>query len=229
MSAITIPEVVIYNTLDALLRFMRNDLKANEDAPQNSVLYAILGETEDGHPLKMNAYNFFDQAKKILTTQGYLSINYGYSGQTAKNISLHIMLPSETFAGSGIGEDEGYLEDPTEPGLSKRFTQNFEANYQIMITSDNNSEVMTMYHLLKSLMLAVVPHWELMGIRLPRFSGSDVVFEQDLVPFMTFHKVINITFMYEHTVPQLLWQSLVTGIIFDGTPQPYIQSPPTQL
>lgn len=225
MSAIIIPEVIIYNTLSSLLNLLREDIKANEsnNTKEESVLWHILGQNEDGNNLTLNAYNFYDQAKKMLMTPSNLRINYGYSAETAKNLSLHIMLPSETYIGSGIGEDEGYMEDNND-NIPYRFTQNFEANYQIMITSDNASECMVMYHLLKTMMLAVVPHWELQGIRIPKISGSDIVMEQDLVPFMIFHKVINLTFMYEHIVPQLIFKKLINSLNFEGFPQKYQNS-----
>lgn len=223
MSAITIPEVVIYHTLEAILKFLRDDIKVNDEAgtPKESVMYHLLGETDEGKSLTMNAYNFYEQAKAMLTNKTYLKVNYGYNAETAKNLALHIIMPSESYAGSGIGEDEGYQTDLSD-NLPDRFTQNFEANYQIMITSDNSTEVMVIYHLLKSMFIAVVPHWELMGIRIPKFSGSDIVFESDFVPFTLFHKVLNITFMYEHTVPQLVKKRIVTGITFEGTPLDYI-------
>jgi hypothetical protein len=222
MSAIIIPEVVIYNTLNSLITFLREDIRINDaqNTKEESILWHILGQNEDGNKLTLNVYNFYDQAKKMLTTHGNLRINYGYSAETAKNLSLHIMLPAETNAGSGLGEDEGYMEDISD-NIPYRFTQNFEANYQIMITSDNSSECMVMYHLLKTMILAVVPHWELQGLRIPRISGGDIVMEQDLTPFMIFHKIINLTFMYEHTVPQLILKKIANSINFVGWPQNY--------
>ena len=50
----------------------------------------------------------------------------------------------------------------------------------------------------------LVPHLELMGLRTPTFSGNDIVMQDDLTPVPIFHKVINISFKYEHNVPQLL-------------------------
>ena len=50
----------------------------------------------------------------------------------------------------------------------------------------------------------LVPQLELMGLRLPTLSGNDVVMQDDLVPVPLFHKVINLSFTYEHNVPQMV-------------------------
>ena len=47
-----------------------------------------------------------------------------------------------------------------------------------------------------------------MGLRIPKFSGNDIVMQDDLSPVPIFHKVLNINFKYEHTVPQLLQQEI---------------------
>ena len=49
----------------------------------------------------------------------------------------------------------------------------------------------------------LVPHLELMGLRLPTSSGNDIVMQDDLVPVPIFHKVLNLSFKYEHNVPKL--------------------------
>lgn len=50
----------------------------------------------------------------------------------------------------------------------------------------------------------LTPHLELMGLRIPSLSGNDIVMQDDLSPVPFFHKVINLSFTYEHNVPQLV-------------------------
>lgn len=212
MSGILLPEIVIYNTLESIVKLLRDDLKKNKDNEQESILYKILGVDEEGQPIQMNMYNYFKQAKKIVSLPQNLSVNFGYNQEVAKIISLHILLPSET-AESTIGEDEGYLDegiysDAKKVGIQPKFTQLFDSTYQIMITSNNSSEVNVVYNILKSMLLMIVPHLELIGLRIPKFSGNDIVMQDDLSPVPIFHKVLNINFKYEHTVPQLLQQEI---------------------
>ena len=208
MSGILLPEIVIYNTLEAIVTLLRSDLKEHESDLQNSILYKILGVDEDGKEIKMNLYNYFIQAKKIITTEENLSVNFGYNQEVAKIISLHILLPSE-HAKSTIGEDEGYIEDDiieegVRVGKQGYYTQLYDCTYQIMITSNNSSEVNVVYNVLKSMLLMLVPNLELMGIRIPELSGNDIMMQDDLTPVPIFHKVLNLTFKYEHIVPKLI-------------------------
>ena len=208
MSGILLPEVVLYNTLKAIVRLLREDLKENATEDEKTILYKILGIDEEGEPIKMNLYNYFVQAKKMILTPQNLSVNFGYNQEVAKIISLHILLPSEQGEAT-IGEDEGYIEEEIIEGDEKvatqpYFTQTYNCTYQIMITSNNSSEVNVVYNILKSMLLMLVPNLELMGIRIPTLSGNDIVMQDDLTPIPIFHKVLNLTFKYEHNVPQLL-------------------------
>lgn len=207
---ILLPEFVIHKTLVAIVEMLRADLAEHAADDTQSLLYKILGTDEQGQPLQLNLYNVFKQAKKIIQTKNNLSVNFGYNQEVAQIISLHILLPSEQGK-MAIGADEGYLSDDiVEDGEKTRvqnyYTQMYDATYQIMITSNNSAEVNVVYNILKSMLLMLVPQLELMGLRLPTLSGNDVVMQDDLVPVPLFHKVINLSFTYEHNVPQMVQQ-----------------------
>lgn len=204
MSGILMPEIVIYNTLETIVRLLRTDLEENAADDRKTILYRLLGVDEDDAPIQMNIYNYFKQAKKIITNKNNLTVSFGYNQEVAKLLSLHIILPSEQ-ATAAIGEDEGYIEDDDRMYL----TQTYECNYQIMITSVNSAEVNVIYNVLKSMLLMLVPQLELLGLRVPHFSGNDIVLQDDLTPVPIFHKVLNIGFKYEHNVPQLLTKDVM--------------------
>ena len=178
----------------------------------------MLGLDDDGNIMKVNRYNYFIQAKKIFESMQNLSVNFGYNFEVAKIISFHIILPSESPSSIPIGEDEGYRTETDEDGnVQLKFCQMFQSTYQIMITSDNVNEVNLVYHIYKSLMIALVPHLTLKGLLNPKLSGNDVVFQDDQMPMGIFHKVLNLTFDYELVVPQLLLAGLMKTIAFEGT------------
>lgn len=216
MDSIIMPEITIYNALESVIRYIRKDLsESTED--KNTILFKLLGEDIDGKPMSMNRWNFFKQAKKIFSDKQNLSVNFGYNFDVAKIISLHIILPSEEAAESAIGQDEGYGDEIDENGqIQQYFTQNFRSNYQIMITSNNSSEVLTVYHILKSMLLMIFPHLEIMGLRLNKLSGSDVMFRDEMMPNGIFHKVINLSFNYELKVPQIMRKEIIRGIVVEG-------------
>lgn len=205
---ILLPEFVIHRTLVTIVKMLRDDLEENKGDETQSLLYKILGLDEQGQALKLNLYDVFKQAKKIVQTKQNLSVNFGYNQEVANIISMHILLPSEQGSMT-IGADEGYLEDDVfdddgnKIGVQQYYTQTYESTYQIMITSNNSAEVNVVYNILKSMLLMLVPHLELMGLRLPTLSGNDIVMQDDLVPVPIFHKVLNLSFKYEHNVPKL--------------------------
>lgn len=226
MSGILLPQIVIYNSLEAILRLLREDLREHPDDDRKTILYSILGLGEDGQPIQMNLYNYYKQAKKMLLTEGNLTVNFGYNQETAHMISLHIILPSEQADNACIGEDEGYIEDDVMDGDTKvavqpTFTQMYNTTYQVMITSNNSSEVDVVYAILKSMLLMVVPHLELMGLRLPTLSGNDIMMQDDLAPVPIFHKVLNLSFKYELTVPQLVVHEVARRFHFIMRPIDY--------
>lgn len=215
---ILLPEFVIHKTLVAIVEMLRADLEEHAADDTQSLLYKILGTDEQGQPLQLNLYNVFKQAKKIIQTKNNLSVNFGYNQEVAQIISLHILLPSEQGK-MAIGADEGYLSDDiVEDGKKTRvqnyYTQMYDATYQIMITSNNSAEVNVVYNVLKSMLLMLVPQLELMGLRLPTLSGNDVVMQDDLVPVPLFHKVINLSFTYEHNVPQMVQQLVAKNFYY---------------
>lgn len=208
MSGILLPEVVIFNTLESIVKLLRDDLIQNPDTDSNTILYKILGLDEEGKTIKINLYEYFKQAKRMFLKPDNLSVNFGYNQKVANMISMHILLPAEQGR-STIGEDEGYIEeDIIEDGIKTStqpyFTQIYDCTYQIMITSNNSMEVNVVYNVLKSMLLMLTPNLELMGLRIPVLSGNDIIMQDDLIPNPIFHKVINLSFTYEHNVPQLL-------------------------
>lgn len=206
MSAIIIPEIIIYKTLEAIISYIRRDIAKNGD---DNILYELLGEDSDGNAVKMNRYNYYQQAKNIFLNEHNMSVNFGYNFEVAKVVALHIVLPSEQAGNSAIGQDEGYAEGDI-------FTQDFQSNYQVMITSNNSAECMVVYHVLKSMLLAVIPHLEISGLRLNKLSGNDIMFRDELMPNGLFHKVLNLNFNYELKVPQLAARNIIKGIFVEG-------------
>ena len=221
MIGLLMPEVVLYDLLNNIIKLLRADLTQHSGANEsNSLLYRIMGLNEQGNPMRLSYYNFFKQARKILMTKDNLKVYYGYNLSTTTGVDICILLPSEQGK-TAVGADEGYLQtDEGEQGaetVQNYNVQTFESNYQLMITSNNALEVLTVYTLLKSALLMLIDQLELYGFRNPRFSGQDIVMQEDLIPVPLFHKVLNIEFTYEHVVPQAIQAELVKGLTFAGT------------
>ena len=76
ITGIILPEVIIKDALENIIRYIRTDLKNNPLDETQTILYKILGVTEEGKPIKMNRYNFFDQARKMFEKVGSLTVNF---------------------------------------------------------------------------------------------------------------------------------------------------------
>lgn len=223
MSELVLPEIVIYNTLETIKTIIKIDIEEKAAKPKESLLYRLLGSDVFGQSIKLNKYNYFEQAKKIFSKDGDLSVNFGYNFAVAKDISLHILLPSESATNQSIGSGEGYITQEEEIELPdgkkgtneyETRTQMFESNYQVMITSVNSSEVNTVYTVLKAMLIVLIPHLELLGLRTPKLSGNDIMMQDDSIPTNIFHKVLNISFLYEMTVPDLISKEIIKSFVF---------------
>ena len=59
MEGIIMPEVIIYNALESIVKCVRKDLAENKDNEKASILYRLLGENIAGQPTMMNRRDFF--------------------------------------------------------------------------------------------------------------------------------------------------------------------------
>lgn len=214
MQGTIFPDIILCRTLESIVKLLRNDLMQNRNNEQESILYKILGVDEEQKPLKWNFVNFFKQAKKIILDENNLSVNFGYNLETSTPICMHIILPSEQGR-MCIGADEGYLGERDENGdLQLYHTEMYETTYQIMITSTNSTEVTLVYNIMKSMLLMIVDQLDLLGLRTPTFSGNDIVIQDELTPVPIFHRVLNISFTYEHNVPKLTKDEVGKNFIY---------------
>lgn len=216
MNGILTPEIIIYQTLENIVSYVREDLKKNAENLKNSWLYKLLGVDEDNSAIKMNRYEYFKQAKKVFESEQNLSVSFGYNPEVAKLLSLHIILPSEQTANTSLGEDEGYQTEIVDGKVQEKLVQLFRSTYQIMISGTNSGEINLVYNVLKASFIALVPHFSLKGLLTPTISGNDIVFKDDLLPSGILHRVLNLSFLYELVVPQMLMKDLIKSVTFKG-------------
>jgi len=230
-----IPEIILYHNIKSILDFVKNDYNGNTDKTK-TILYKLCRVDDYGLELKFYNFDYYEQAVKLLVTnQGVtnsrkIEISVGYNLNRKGLPSIHILLPSETSGEIGLGMGEGYASQdvvPTKevggetiPGTTRTYYTNVsKSTYSILITSDNSSEVVLLYHLLKNLLFACFPAFELRGIRDPKFGGQDLQFSNELVPPEIFHRNLSIDFFYESVVPSFDVNQLISNVVFVGTPE----------
>ena len=74
---------------------------------------------------------------------------------------------------------------------------------------------MIAYNVLKAMLLMYAPNLDLVGLRIPRISGGDIILQQDIIPPTVFHKALTLAFKYEVTVPTRLRSQVVKAISYN--------------
>jgi len=202
-----IPEVELLKLIEALLKYVELDFN-NATDEQNTFLYRVFKDNNIGR------YNFFEQAKDIfLRDKGHprkIETRIMFDAQRAQLPTIHISLPGESTENNGIGMDEGYQEhfyDENTRTIS--YTRGFNAQYSCIVTSDNALEVLTVYYVLKNILIAATDNAEFRGLRNVQIGGNDLQINSDIVPPHIFTRGINISVFYEQTIPSLRKDEIV--------------------
>lgn len=212
---IIMPEIIIYKSLVSIFNIVKQDFLESTDEEQ-SMLFNFFGKDENGDFLNFEQFNYFEQAKETFI-QKSPQVNLGYNLEVASMGSIHILLPGENGQPLTIGADENYqpyIQNQTE--FKATFSQRFDSTYNILITSENTFEVILIYNLLKSSILALNYHFELAGLRLPKTSGQDLNVQSDLVPTHIFHRSLMLNFFYELNVSDFFYKKLVKNFKITG-------------
>ena len=195
-----IPEIELYNQINFILNYIKHDYSTKE--VEDTFLHQILnGNAIEGYDYFLQATDLFNRAnthsRKIHTT-------ISFNAQKAHLPTIHITLPSEQTEGNGIGLDAG-IYDPIQShrGSQEVLRRAFTSRYDLLITSDNNSEVLLIYHVLRAAIISFIPVLEHKGFKNIKLSGQDIRISNELIPNM-FMKGIGISFNYEVLVPDLV-------------------------
>jgi hypothetical protein len=208
--AITIPEIVLFNTIKNLLKFIRADYAANIADTTQSYLYKVLIGNN------VQRYDLFTQAETVFITPNddprHLDVNMFFNAKRAAIPTIHITLPSEGEKDNVIANGEGY-RDPVyndDDTLSTTiFNRRFAARYNIIITSDNTNEVILIYSLVRSAFISLNAHFSLAGLQQPKLSGGDLNINSEIVPPNVFVRSIGLDFSYDvegiELFPGVVW------------------------
>lgn len=201
-----IPEVLIYNNIQNFLSFLFLEKNKNE---KERFLFYLLRKNQEVK-LKIENYDFYEQASEIFyrdkSNQRKVEVFLGYNLKRQNVPTIHITLSNEQNFQDGLGMDEGYDSEDIDGLYQKSYTRTFNCSYGIVITSDNSTEVLVIYHVLKAMMILLYETFELNGIRNLKLSGQDITMNNDIVPLNIFHKSLTMNFFYECFVPQFASQ-----------------------
>ena len=218
---IVIPDLIIYDTLNSILDFIRGNYKQTEqdgDVTQ-SLLYQIFNQ------LRLERYGFFNQAVQLIITEPenpkHIKVSTAYDRNSQQYPSIHISLPSESSQtnqdtlGIGEGDFDPILDDINSPSTYRKvFTRHYHATYHIIIVSDNKNEIILLYHFLKACLIASTDHFELSCLYNLKFGGQDLRFDPSIPPGI-FMRAISMDFDYESQFPDFIATQITNNCLIN--------------
>lgn len=220
MSMIKVPEFIIYDAVQLGLKYIRENWE-NSGNKNDSYLRRVLSGTS------FQRYDFITQAEKVFMAKAddtrFLDVDLMFNMQRDGAPTIYITMPAEgtQVGGNGMGSDESY-EGKITIGTDTFpvFTRRYQSNYNIMITSDNNNEVLLIYHTLRAMMVSLIPHLHLAGLENINYGGQDLSIETNNVPRALFMRGISLSLQYECSAPNIFADPFFTSLTADGTPIP---------
>jgi len=213
-----IPEIILYNNLLIFQKLVIDDYNSfATNEKDKSILWALFKNDDNGNPLVLDKYDYYKQSIAILTRNDenprHLEIGIGYNMQRLSLPTIHILLPSENkgrFDSIGLSEGEpATVYDPAKSAFIVTKSRTFSTTYHLMITSDNSSEVLTIYYWLRAMMIMFSEHIAIQGMLNMSFSGQDIQMNQDLTPPNIFHRNLSVSFDFESQIKLSISQPLV--------------------
>jgi len=153
---IQIPLILLKKLYDEALNKIRADLTyyVTNDDEENSWLYRVFGDNE------IDGYNFYVQAKSILLRgdkdpkkiQTRLLFNPAKSNSPV----IYFNEPSEDSGAQdwiGVNRDDSFFHSDTQ--FSDKLGRSYKSVYEIVVMSNNNTETIMIYNLLKALTISL--------------------------------------------------------------------------
>jgi len=120
---------------------------------------------------------------------------------------------------NGLGVDQGFEEEIlSKDGKSSYATYNraFSTTFNLMITSDSQTETLIIFHTLKAFLVSIMDTLELSGLHDVKLSSGDLNFNEELAPPNTFIKYIGINFYYDVSVKRWFSDIIINNIVSNG-------------
>lgn len=215
-----IPELILFKTIETFQKIIMEDYNSLPSNEKNkSMLFDLFKTDDNGDLMKLSKFDYYTQSISLLTRDidnpRFLDINIGYNTTRLSLPTIHILLPSENkgrFDSLGLseGNPETYYDNATESFIISK-SKTFLSTYHLMITSDNSSEVLTIYYWLRAMFIIFNDHLVFKGLLNINFSGADIQVTQEYVPPTIFHRNLSISFDFESNIKTKLRQKLANS------------------
>lgn len=216
---IIVPEFVIFNTVQSILKFLNTDY-TNQTDKTKSFLYELCNATG------MIRYNFFNNAIEVFASKidspRNLKCTFQYNQQQTQFPNMYVQHAGEQDGVNAISTDEDSYEpagytDQSE-GFRHTYARRQNATIQLVITSDNSNETVMIYYILKAVLLSLrgSGHLTFAGLENVKITGSDIQVQMDNMPRPIHRKVLNLYLEYDSYTIDLDKNQYALGAIFNG-------------
>lgn len=220
---IFIPEDKLFFFIKYIVNYIKVDYEQKVD--KNETLLYIWFHRSENDLLGVEQMDWYNQAVELFTRDNShpqkLNIRMHFDADRASIPTIHLNLPSEQTNFNGIGVDKGYQIGGVDE-LQREFyeinTRAFSSTFQLIISSDNENEVLIIYHSLRAGIISMLDILDVNGIRDPKLGGQDLQFNPMIVPPHIFTRAISISFFYEVDVPSVIREKIVNDVSIEGTP-----------
>lgn len=214
--------IKIKNLITSLINYVKQDYAAKVAASRESesFLYRVMKENED------EEFDFFELSKQLIlrdtTDSRNLEVRLMFDKDRAQLPTIHVMEPGQVKGKvDGIGNIDDFFYQNTD-NLQHAKRRSFESNFELMITSSNQYEVIVIKDLLIALLIGAED--SLNGVdsndnfEYPfynfSFASKELMANNDLIPYPLFIKAISIHTTYDIVVPNITSESFLRNIVF---------------
>lgn len=225
------PEILVYNTISTILQLLREDTVQYQAEPEKMILYDIL------YDMNLLKHNYFEEGVDLFSRKPEhprsVDIRQFFDAERAKDPTIHITLSSDNQGGDssiGISQDEFYYEEDTQweedetqytgTQTSPVYGRSFDISLQLVFTSVNHHEVMIMYYVIRSCLIAAFDSLDLSGFQNVKYSGRELQIREDIAPNI-FSRGLTLSGFYEVRVRRFLKDKRLREIFVEKS-TPYI-------
>jgi hypothetical protein len=212
-----IPEISIKTILEAILLFIRSDYNNATDKDKSYLAGLVKG-------LKLGKFDLFEQAVEIFINRGKnhpkeLQVFHFFNAERSPVPTIHLILTDDAVGANGIGVDNGFnlpIYDSVSKTTKDVYQRSFDSRLNLVITSENTLEVITIYNIIRAVLIATFNDLQFVGFQNLKISGSDIQINPDLVPQAIFTKGLNLDFFYDIPAPTIFTNETFNDLVAKG-------------
>ncbi|HSY75969.1 MAG TPA: hypothetical protein VK890_03885, partial [Bacteroidia bacterium] len=187
---------------------LQTDYAAASDKTE-TILNDLFAADNNNNPIQWENLNYFEQATALFSRTAEAvrqpQVYIGYNLQRAFLPAVHILLPQETpgrYDSIGLKDNIAPIYNPnaTVPYEMYANVLTYRANFDLLVTSDNATDILLIYYALKAMLAYVVDTFEIFGLHNCKSTGMDVQLDPAYAPPNIFHRTLRLEFDYESQI-----------------------------